>query len=401
MSTLTLSPQLSASAELKLSNSRSAGLFVEAMQLIRRYEETSSRDLLENAAAVLKKCMAASPQDALPRFYFGITQSALGDLNQELAIPVFKEFSRSKEFSLRAAATYNLAAAYVETYDPELFREGIRLLDDLLKELREKGVPLGQGERVRGLRERFAGDRRIRVEQLYYQSEEMRDYLHIDLHVWRPRWDDRVVQIETAADHALKKLAKRRSRIKKHERFLGRQRSEIWAWHWNNEGSVHEVFAALAKRKGTRSAALSEAKLAEDAYRRAADADPSFVSSLPNLGRMKFEILGEVDGAIEIFQKVISVGVEDMSYSHFYLGQLYTVKRQPIFALEHFLKAPDLIRPEKMTPDWVGARRFMAKELKRWHQRDAALSLFTELANEFPADEELRREVEDLQNTGT
>lgn len=401
MSTLTLSPQLSASAELKLSNSRSAGLFVEAMQLIRRYEETSSRDLLENAAAVLKKCMAASPQDALPRFYFGITQSALGDLNQEFAIPVFKEFSRSKEFALRAAATYNLAAAYVETYDPELFREGIQLLDDLLKELREKGVPLGQGERVKGLRERFAGDRRIRVEQLYYQSEETRDYLHIHLHVWRPRWEDRVVQIETAADHALKKLAERRGRIKKHERFLGRQRSEIWAWHWNNEGSVHEVLAALAKRKGTRSAALSEAKLAEDAYRRAADADPSFVSSLPNLGRMKFEILGEVDGAIEIFQKIIAVGVEDMSYAHFCLGQLYTVKRQPILALEHFLKAPDLIRPEKMTPDWVGARRFMAKELKRWQQRDAALSLFSELENEFPADEELRREVEDLRNPGT
>ncbi|MDW9484073.1 MULTISPECIES: hypothetical protein [Sinorhizobium] len=400
MSTFTLSPQLSASAELKLSNSRSAGLFVEAMQLIRRYEETSSRDLLESAAAVLKKCIAAGPQDALPRFYFGITQSALGDLNQEVAIPVFKEFSRSKEFPLRAAATYNLAAAYVETYDPELFREGIRLLDDLLKELREKGVPLGQSERVRGLRERFAGDRRIRVEQLYYQSEETRDYFHIHLHVWKPRWDYRIEQIETAAYHALQKLAARRGRIKKHERFLGRQRAEIWAWHWNNVGSVYEVLAALAKRTGNRRAAMSQAELAEDAFRRARDEDPSFGSSLPNLGRMKFEILGDVDGAIEIFEKV-AAGVEDTTYADFCLGQLYSVKREPMLALEHFLKAPDLIRPEKITPDWVGARLFIAKELKRWHQRDAALSLFTELANEFPADEELRHEVEDLRSPGT
>lgn len=398
MSTFTLSPQLSASAELKLSNSRSAGLFVEAMQLIRRYEETSSRDLLESAAAVLKKCMAASPQDVLPRFYFGITQSALGDLNQEFAIPVFKEFSRSKEFPLRAAATYNLAAAYVETYDSDLFREGIQLLDDLLKELREKGVPLGQNERVRGLRERFAGDRRIRVEQLYYQSEETRDYFHIHLYIWRPRWDHRIEQIKTAADHALQKLAARRGRIKKHERFLGRQRAEIWAWHWNNVGSIHEVLAALAKRTGNRRAEVREAKLAEDAYDRAVDEDRSFGSSLPNLGRMKFEILGDVDDAIKIFRKVIAVGVEDTSYAHFCLGQLYTVKRQPILALKHFLKAPDIARPEKVTSDWVGARRFVAKELKKWHQREAALGLFTELANEFPADEALRREVEDLRN---
>ncbi|MGH0288700.1 hypothetical protein [Sinorhizobium meliloti] len=349
---------------------------------------------------MLKKCIAAGPQDALPRFYFGITQSALGDLNQEVAIPVFKEFSRSKEFPLRAAATYNLAAAYVETYDPELFREGIRLLDDLLKELREKGVPLGQSERVRGLRERFAGDRRIRVEQLYYQSEETRDYFHIHLHVWKPRWDYRIEQIETAAYHALQKLAARRGRIKKHERFLGRQRAEIWAWHWNNVGSVYEVLAALAKRTGNRRAAMSQAELAEDAFRRARDEDPSFGSSLPNLGRMKFEILGDVDGAIEIFEKV-AAGVEDTTYADFCLGQLYSVKREPMLALEHFLKAPDLIRPEKITPDWVGARLFIAKELKRWHQRDAALSLFTELANEFPADEELRHEVEDLRSPGT
>ncbi|OED00949.1 hypothetical protein [Rhizobium sp. YK2] len=400
MSAFTLSPQLSAYPELKLSNSRSAGLFVEAMQLIRRYEETSSRDLLESAAAVLKKCMAASPQDALPRFYFGITQSALGDMNQEIAIPVFKEFSRSKEFPLRAAATYNLAAAYVETYDSALFREGIHLLDDLLKELREKGVPLGQNERVRGLRERFGGNHRIRIEQLYYQSEETRDYFHIHLHVWRPRWDYRIEQIETAAYHALKKLATRRGRIHKHERFLGPQRAEIWAWHWNNVGSVHEVLAALAKRTGNRHAAINEAQLAEDAYYRAVDQVPSFGSSLPNLGRMKLEILGDVDGAVEIFQKV-AAGVEDTTYAHFCLGQLYTIKRQPIMALEHFLKAPDITKPEKMTPDWAGARRFVARELKKWCQREAALGLFTELANEFPADEALRHEVEDLRSAGS
>jgi len=400
MSTLTLSPQLSASAELKLSNNHSAGLFVEAMQLIRRYEETSSRDLLENAAAVLKKCMAASPQDALPRFYFGITQSALGDMNQEVAIPVFKEFSRSEDFPLRAAATYNLAAAYVETYDSDRFREGIQLLDHLLEELREEGVPLGQGERMRRLRERFAGDRRIRVEQLYYQSTETREYFYIDLHVWRLRWGAVIVQIETAARQVLKKLAERHTRIMKHERFLGRQRAEIWAWHWNNEGLVRETLAALAKRNGDQSAALREATLAEHLYCRAADEDPSFGSSLSNLGRVKFEIIGDVEGAIEIFQKVIASGVEDLSYAHYYLGQLYTIKREPILALEHFLQAPDIVRPEKMTPDWVGARRFVANNLKKWNQPDAALGLFTELAVEFPADETLRREVEDVRNAG-
>ena len=398
MSTITLSPQLSASPELRLSNSRSAALFVEAMQLIRRYEETSARDMLEGAQKVLKDCVAASPYDALPRFYLGITHSVLGDLDQEEAISVFEEFKESKIFSLRAAATYNLAAAYVETYDPERFRKGIRLLNNLLNDLHQVGAPLGQYEWIRGLLRRFGrflGAPRVRVEQLFYQSEETRDYFRIHLDLWKPRWDGKVEQIEAEADCMLQELEARRERIRRHEGFLGRQRAQIWAWHWNNVGSVHEVRAALAKRIKDQERASCEAYLAETAYLKAVDEDPSFGSSLPNLGRLKFEIFGDVDAAIEAFEEVVG-GVEDTEYAHYYFGQLYSVKRDKGLAMEHFLKAPSLVRNEWIMPDWASVRRFVAGKLNSWHQHQAALDLLEELANESPDDEGLHRKIEEL-----
>ncbi|ESX62649.1 hypothetical protein X760_05865 [Mesorhizobium sp. LSHC422A00] len=398
MNTFALSPQLSASDELKLSDSYSAGLFVEAMQLIRRYEETSSRDLLVRAREVLKRCLAVSPRDPLPSFYLGITQSALGDMDQKEAIPVFKRFIKSTVFPLRAAATYNLAAAYVETYNSTLFGEGIGLLKALLEELTTNGVPIGQSEIIRGLHERL-GDRRIRVEQLYYQAQETQDYLHIHLHVWGPRWDSSSVdQIEVAGKHALEKLTKRRRLLKKHERFLGRQHAEIWAWHWNNVGTIHESLAAAARRTKNKGRAHDEAAKAEKAFNDAQDADPSFASSRPNLGRLTFEVLADFGKAIEIFKDVAS-GVEDTAYAHFCLGQLYTVERKKTQAMSHFRKAPNLLKTERVdSSDWKNVRSYVANHLQKWCQPEPALKLLNQLAKENPSDQGLRSQISDLQN---
>ncbi|MFA1623295.1 hypothetical protein ACDY96_10790 [Rhizobium mongolense] len=397
MSTVGFSSQLSATAipQLKFVDGRAAGLFVEALHLLRRYEETSSRHFLEEAQAALEKSLTISPRELLPKFYLGITKSVLGQEDQKDAIRIFKEFSKSDLFFLRTAAKYNLAAAYVETYNLNRFPKAIDDLEELSTELTTKGIPLGQKGFVRALWE-FCGDQRVRVEPLYYLAQVTRDYLLIHLKIWQPRWKEKVAdKVREQSIQMLKTLAAREATLKRHDQFLGGQRGEIWAWHLNNIGIIHSALAAIARR-GNCSDIDKHADNAEKYFDRAHKSDPNFGSSRANLARLYFEVRANYEKAIQLFEEV-SLGLEASDLAHFCLGQLHTIAQNREEAIEHFklLKTPkewgiDL-------DDWPAIRRGVADNLIKWNQTDAALLLLGKLLLENQADTELRNRIRALE----
>ncbi|RXT19606.1 hypothetical protein B5P46_25190 [Rhizobium leguminosarum] len=395
MSTVAFSSQLSAIPELKFVDGRAAGLFVEALHLLRRYEETSTKHFLELAQAALEKSLTISPRELLPKFYLGITKSVLGEQDQKDAIRIFKEFSKSDIFFLRTAAKYNLAAAYVETYNLDRFPETIVELDALSKELTKDGIPLGQSGFVRALWE-CCGDQRVRVEPLYYLAEVTRDYLLIHLKIWRPRWKKKAEkEVREHVTQMLETLKGREAALKSHDQFLGGQRGEIWAWHRNNIGIIHAALAAIARRNNC-SDIDAQADSAEMYFDLAHKSDPNFGSSRANLARLYFEIRANYGEAIQLFEEV-SVGLEASDLAHFCLGQLYTIEQNQEKATEHFKSLKSMKEWGVDIDDWPAIRRKVAENLVKWNQTDAALLLLGKLLLENQADTELRNRIKALE----
>jgi tetratricopeptide (TPR) repeat protein len=397
MNTLALSPRLStASDSLKLSDGRSVRWFVEALQLFRRFDETSSKDVLRDARKLLQQCVDNYPQDLLPSFYLAIADSVLGDMNQDAAIATFERFSQSDKFEVRAAAEYNLAAAYVEAYDVGRFPAAIKLLDTLLADLNKQGAPVGVPGWFKSIRDQFSS-RRTRVEQLYYQALETRAYLRIHLDIWKPRWQTPApADFETQAQAALNELAAREATIRKHQLFLGDQGPEIWGWHWNNIGMIEEARAAHARRSGDEAKVSEFADQAEAAYKRALSEDPGFSSARANLGRLYLEVTQELDKAAEVFLEALK-GAEDTDYSHYGLGLVRTLQDQRDEAVDAFRNAPVMLERKGHVATWSGARKMLVKALCEWGRDDEALRLLRELARDHPDDDDTRRHIAELE----
>ncbi|MBB3303299.1 tetratricopeptide (TPR) repeat protein [Rhizobium sp. BK077] len=394
MSTIAFSSQLAAIPALRFIDAQAAGLFIEALHFLRRYEETSSKPFLEHAQAALEKSLTISPRELLPKFYLGITKSVLGEEDQKDAIRIFKEFGKSDIFFLRTAAKYNLVAAYVETYNLDRFRESIIDLDALSKELTKEGIPLGQTGLVRALWE-CCGDKRVRVEPLYYLTEVTRDYLSIHLEIWKPRWKKKSEkEVRTQAIQMRKTLAARGAALKSHDRFLGGQRGEIWAWHWNNLGIVDAALAAIARRNNCGDLDTLAAS-AEKYFDEAHNADPNFGSSRANLALLYFEIRADYGEAIERFEEV-SLGLEASDLAHFRLGQLYTIEQNREKAVAHFKALKSMKKWDVDIDDWPKTRRAVAEELIKWNQPDVARLLLSALLLENQGDAELRDRIKAL-----
>lgn len=398
MNTLALSPRLSTTSDsLKLSDGRSVRWFVEALQLFRRFDETASKDILRSARTLLQQCVDAYPQDLLPSFYLAIADSILGDMNQDAAIAIFEQFSHSAVFEVRAAAEYNLAAAYIEQYIVKRFPDAAAILDKLIIDLTTLGAPIGISSWRKWLYDKLSS-RHTRVEQLYYQAIETRCYLRAHLDVWEPRWKiPAPAELEAKAKAALRDLTVREKMMTKHRRFLGDQEAEIWAWHWNNVGVIEEGLAAHARRAGAEASKVDAlAGKAEAAYQRALEADPRFSSAKANLGRLYFEIMGKLDEAAEILTEALT-GSEDIDYSYYNLGLVRTLQSNESEAVAAFLKAPEMLKRRGQVATWIGARKILIKELEKWGRSAEALALLRQLAAEDPEDDDVRRHVAELE----
>lgn len=393
MTAVALSPRLAVSSdEFKLTDSRCVRWFLEALQLLRRFDETASRDSLQEAAKLLEQCVNHYPMDLLPKFYFGIAHRILGDMDQDEVIELFREFSTSQRFEVRAAATYNLAAAYIETYKDELFEEGKILLEGLTTELREHGTPIGRWAWLHDLLA-FIGVKKIRVEQLYYQSLETRDYFDIHLNLWEKRWSGDAPTLRERAKVMRTRLDNRIKYLDRDEAFLGEQKIEIWAWHWNNLGFIEESLAAVDLRD--RKIDPAGPQRAIEAYHRALEINPRFDSARSNLGRLHFELTRNLEAAIDIFTKALK-GVEDVNYNNYWLGVIWTLRRDQKKALAHFKKAPSMLERRKQAPTWTGARKILVYELIKAHRYAEALNLLRELEKEHGRDDYVREKIAEL-----
>ena len=395
MNAVALSPRLSVSGyEFKLSDSRCVRWFLEALQLLRRFDETASRDALEAAAKLLGQCVDHYPKDLLPRFYLGIARRILNDMNQAEVIELFREFAANDRFEVRAAATYNLAAAYIETYQNDYYKEGIALLDDLVKDLEDTGAPLGQPSWLHSCLS-FIGFEKIQVEQLYYQSLEARDYFDIHLNLWNNRWSENADVLEKRAAGMRARLDARAKRLEKHKAFLGEQATEIWAWHWNNLGTLEESLAAVARREGRQDPAGPDAvpgAKAIEAYNKALEVNPRFDSSRSNLGRVHFELTNNLEGAVDVFIAALK-GAEDVNYNNYWLGVIWTLRGDEDKALAHFRKAPSMLERREQPATWTGARKILVYELIKAHRRDEALDVLRKLEEEDPGDAYVKEKI--------
>jgi tetratricopeptide (TPR) repeat protein len=395
MTTIALSPRLPATGDsLKLTDGRSARWFVEALKLLRQFDESSSKETLRNAKALLEQCANSYPQDLLPSFYLAVTDSVLGDLDQSEAIKRFELFTQSDQFEVSAAAKYNLAAAYIETYDDVLYSKAETILDQLIGDLRARGAPVEIPKWFFPIFTPFSS-RDFRVEPLYYQALEAGTYVNVHVHIWARRWDTKASgEIAQLANNSLVQLRSRQKAIKKHESFLGEQRPEIWAWHWNNVGFVQEALAANALLLDRPDPAA--AREAEKACGLALQADPGFGSARSNLGRLYLEVIPDLDKAAEILTETLR-GAEDTDYTHYNLSLLRTLQGDRKAALEHLRQAPEMLRHRGYRgASWFGARIMAANELRKWGRRKEALKLFKELSRERPGDERLQQHIANL-----
>jgi tetratricopeptide (TPR) repeat protein len=406
MTVAILSPRLSLSGdEFKLSDSRCVRWFLGALQLLHRFDETASRDSLKEAEKLLKQCVTHYPKDLLPKFYLGITHRILGDMDQDDVIELFRGFTTNPRFEVRASATYNLAAAYIETYRNDLYQKGIDLLDGLAVELKKDGAPIGQPAWLYFFLA-FFGVKGVRVEQLYYQSLETHDYFDIHLNLWEKRWSEDASLLRERAAVMRVRLDERVTHLEQHRAFLGEQAAEIWAWHWNNLGTIEESLAAVALRDGEADPAGPDAVRGEraiKAYYRALEVNPRFDSARANLGRVHFELTHNLGTAVDIFTEALK-GAEDVNYNNYWLGVIWTLRGDKAKALSHFKHAPAMLeRRERMLEKeeqtkltWNGARKILVYELIKAHRREKAIDLLRKLEKEAPGDKYVKEKIAEL-----
>lgn len=391
----TVSPRLPANMEaIKLSDERCVRWFVEALQLLQRFDQTASRETLKSASSLLSKCMESYPNDQLPKFYFGITSMVLDDMDQRAAISVFGEFRESDVFEVRTAATYNLVLAYIETYDYNLFTKAQDIMTQLVRDLLKHGAPIGRG-RFGDVLAQILGKRKTHIEQLYYQSMEVSSYLDIHLNAWSDRWYGATDELENKAKGYLSTLDQYRSDIERHSYFLPDERAEIWAWHWNNVGSIQETLAAIALRSDDRRKKEEHLSKAKVAYGNAIKEVPTWDSARANLGRLCLEIAADEDLASEQFHRVLD-GAEDQDYAQYNLGLIETLRGDSEKAVEHMKKAPIMLGRRGRSANWVGARKMLAYELTKWRRQADALELLEGLMAEYPDDQQVRDQIEEL-----
>lgn len=396
MNSPALSPWPSAASDdLKLSDGQSVRWFVEALELFRRFDQTSSKDILRDARSVLRKCVRTYPQDLLPGFYLAIAESILGDMDQDEAIAAFEKFARSGKFEVRTAAQYNLAASYVETYDPALLAKAETLLDTLIADLSKEGAKIGMPPWAKALRDWLLSPR-TRVEQLYYQALETRAYVRIHLEIWTPRWTATDPEsLEGLATERLNELEERAKALDKHKRFLGEQGPEIRAWHWNNIGSIEEARSVQELRSGNEANAMGLAAKAASAYERALQEDSRFSSAKANLGRLHFEVTGKLDEAARLFLETLT-GAEDTEYTYYNLGLVRTLQGLRNEAISAFLKAPAMLKRKGQIATWAGARKMLIADLRKRGRDQRALGILRDLARDHPGDAEVKQQIAEL-----
>lgn len=412
MTITTLSPRPSLTEDdFKLTDKRCVRWFLEGFEALKRFDETASADALKEAERALSQCVQHYPKDLLPKFYLGVIQSVLGDMSQESAIQCFSEFTASDKFEVRAAAKYNLALAYLETYDEENMESAEQELTSLISDLIEHGTPVARW-RIRKKIEDWLGISRPRIENLYFLALVVLCHLQIHLRLWAPRWEADIEEHGQLADNLLNELKNRTKDIERNARFLEDQAPEIWAWHWNNIGSVEESRAALEMRIATTASletsvtvkepepkkterSLELGQRALDAYRKALEHDPHWDSARSNIGRLHWEIFDDVKGAIDAYQETLK-GVEDVDYSHYNLGVLHTWEGNREMALEHFELSPNMLKIRGRSATWTDAHRLLVYELKKIGRREQAIEVLRSLVTEAPGDTEAQDDLQAL-----
>jgi Transposase IS116/IS110/IS902 family len=219
-----------------------------------------------------------------------------------------------------------------------------------------------------------------------------RTYVSVDLSIWELPLAGRADALAPLARKLLAELDRRRRLIEKNERFLGDQSSEIWAWHWNNAGLINQVLAVCALRSGRGAPTSDLTNEAEKAYGLALQADPGFGSAKFNLGRLHLEVTQDLNKAADILTKTL-IGAEDAEYTHYNLGILRTLQGDRKAAIEQFKKAPTILGLRGRQASWIGARKMLVHELRKWGRRDEALQLLNALAKEHPTDQDVQRQL--------
>ena len=104
---------------------------------------------------------------------------------------------------------------------------------------------------------------------------------------------------------------------------------------------------------------------------------PHWTGAWSNWARVQWELLGNLDAAIEKFNELIE-GVEDVEYSYYNLGEISIKQGDVQSAIKHFSKAPSI-------PD---AQRGRARILQQLGRGDEARIAWEEVLKRIPGDQE-------------
>jgi tetratricopeptide (TPR) repeat protein len=373
--THTSRPKLGLADDLQLSNSDSFRLFTEGVVALDSYERSGAPGSLETAGARLTQCVQKYPADVLPRLYLGIAKSFLGDMNQQEAIRFLQSVESSGVESLRLPAKYNLATAYIEEYSSESMRRAEMLLTDLQKDLEPEKA--SQAE-------------------LYFQSWAVLLYVKIHRHLWDYRNCQKPEELAERLP-LIEELGQELDRFYSDFESAGGHRiagsDDIMAEYWNAKATYEESLAGLYRPDPEKS--RQHATKAVHAFQEALQIRHNWSAPKANLGRITWELLGNLEEAENIFRD-ITQGFEDVEYAYYNLGKIFGLRGQYDIAADYYAKAPTIGNPTQPLRRY--AMQQHALTLQRQFRFAEAQKIWVQVHAEYPDDEQAAKAVAEFQS---
>lgn len=358
-------PRGTLEGRLLLSEPESFRLFIEGVNALAAFERTGLASSLREADLCLSECVRRYPNDLLPRLYLGIAKSLGGLEEVSESESHLRRVIEAGGDTLLWPATYNLAAALVQTYDPAKRPEATSLLESILNRFLPRAArwarrahrndSLVKSIVVLVLRVQRPIIRRSDSIELALQAWALQQYIMVHVLVY-DRTDGVKGKVLGEQDPTKRKeeVTRQQARIDEAARQLSLFDAvahalrvskmpggeSIIADYHNNRGHCEWASAILAKVSGSSdSHALSA--LAE--FDTALSVKPGWEPALANKALVSSELLGDPKTARDIWESLI-LGQGETHYAHYRLGQLLaTVFGDVEAAREHLTKAAPFI----------------------------------------------------------
>lgn len=283
-------------------------LCTEGLQALERYErQPAEKGNLKKAEERFQECVAKYPDEMLPKFYLGSVKTLRGYTGLDEAVPLLQSVVEQGTPDLQFAAQFNLAAAYIEKYEPRAFDKAENLLLNLVDK---------------------ASSQDAEDQRLLWWSRAILLYIYAE-RIWKTRENEVKPDPSTVSD-LIRKFDAFKEQL---DESPFRQDAAILAEYWNAFGTLTEARAFF---EPARNKEFGEE--AKEAFSRALSYRPGWMGYRQNLARVYGDVFKDYDTAFRIWNELLEIR-PDGHYIHYNLGKLYYQLELRDLARGHLKKA--------------------------------------------------------------